>query len=252
MMRFAAAAAATAALAHAAAGQDCYALGERAQGAPGQEAVAWKRCCDAGAQQVEDASLGWGKFCLAAMKQQTAPAVGGDDGGDGGNGGEKTVYPDQARLYGISFSPFGLGSDVTCPPFEEKPGDSMCLSAEKARSDMSIIRMYTKRIKTYSLFCEDATVAALQFARETGMTVMLGIWIQKDETSNDAEIEKLGRVMAEYGDVVSHIMVGNEPVFILEVPEARVAQYITQVKGINNALPDGKRADGGVGTGTTS
>jgi exo-beta-1,3-glucanase (GH17 family) len=162
-----------------------------------------------------------------------------------GTGGQ---YPDGARLYGISFSPFGLGSDVTCPPWVETPGDSFCLSATKARADMSIIRQYTKRIKTYSLFCEEATTAALQFARETGMTVILGIWITQDEAANDVELEKFSRVMAEYGDVVSEVMVGNEPVFILKVKEWRLAQYIWQVKGIVNALPADKRADGGVGT----
>lgn len=51
---------------------NCYAKGERGQGAAGHPAVQWKPCCD-GQAQVEKAG-DWGKFCP------------GDVGGPGSDG----------------------------------------------------------------------------------------------------------------------------------------------------------------------
>lgn len=161
---------------------------------------------------------------------------------------ELVEWPDETRFHGMSYSPFGFGHDVLCPPWEEKEGDSMCLSNEQVRKDMTLIRKLTKRIRTYSLYCEDATRTALEFARETDMRVMLGLWIMNDDEANEKELQRMESALNDYGDVISHITVGNEPVFILKVPEKKLADIMKHVRGVVEDLPEEKRPEGGIGT----
>lgn len=116
-------------------------------------------------------------------------------------------------FYGMSYSPFGLGDNQLCPPYKKKGG--LCILADQVQADMRQIAAMTKRIKTYSLNCLVQTKAIVKFARDNGMQVMLGVWVDKDEELNDKELLRLREMMSEYSDpnVITHIIVGNEAVF---------------------------------------
>lgn len=198
-------------------------------------------CCTDGDVPTVDQDLGWGKFCLPQAGGSTLTSL-------AQNAVALTGMPDSARLFGMSFSPFTLGRDITCRPVEPLDSDSFCASPAKVESDLRIIRAYTRRLRTYSMTCEDASFATLKFAKENGMQVMLGIWISKDTQQNADELVRLKKALEEYGDIVSHVVVGNEPVFILEVVESTLAKYIRDVKAIFGTIPADKVPKGGVGT----
>lgn len=144
----------------------------------------------------------------------------------GAKGSPKNGY----HMYGASYSPFGLGDNRLCPPFDDLGG--MCLLPSQVRLDMSALSKVTKRVKTYSSVCTSATREILESARRLGMTVMYGVWIENDVQKNIDEFKRAVYFIGEFEDVVTHVMVGNEPVFIIGMAAEFVAQSVVYFRSL--------------------
>lgn len=149
----------------------------------------------------------------------------GDDGegeGEGGAEGEAPAVGEWTRapgstgnnFYGLTYSPFGLGDGKTCPPWDDTGG--FCLTAGRVATDLAIIASMTRRIRTYSIDpCYELVVQICQFARDNGMKIQLGVWLENIEEQDTEEIVKLGLIVEEFSDVVFQILVGNEVVSVV-------------------------------------
>lgn len=151
-------------------------------------------------------------------------------------GANKDILSEQVerenRFYGMSYSPFGLGDNRLCPPYDDT--GFQCMLSDQVKSDVRLISTMTNRIKTYSLICEVATDAVLTYAEENGMEVVLGIWFNKDEKDNENEFERLERVLQKHADsgVITDIMLGNEAVFIVEVGVEALAAALRRLRDV--------------------
>lgn len=134
------------------------------------------------------------------------------------------------RFYGLSYSPFGLGDNKLCPPFDDV--GKQCLLTNQVEADVRLISTMTNRVKTYSLLCEASMDALLAYCEKEGIEVMLGVWVGKSEKENEAELARLDAVLEKYGksDVITSVMVGNEAVFVLGVEIDDLADMIEEVR----------------------
>lgn len=108
------------------ANNNCYANGQRCQGAPGFPAVEWKPCCDGNAQCVDNAALGWGKWCQTENDNNNQP----DD----------TCYNVNERCQGAPGFPFVqfkpcCDADATCEDNEALGWGKWCTSPNSGGQD---------------------------------------------------------------------------------------------------------------------
>jgi exo-beta-1,3-glucanase (GH17 family) len=109
----------------------------------------------------------------------------------------------------------------------------MCILADQVKADMRQIATMSSRVKTYSLNCLPQTKTIITFAKENGMTIMLGVWVDKDAKRNDVEIKRLVELLGEMGDsggVITDILVGNEAVFSQKASPAELLRMIKKAK----------------------
>ena len=123
-------------------------------------------------------------------------------------------------LHGLCFSPYLEGQDI---------GDQ--LSEEQIRTRMSVIKPYTKWVRSFS--CTEGNELIPKVAREMGLKTMVGAWVSDDKAKNDKEIKSLIQ-LASLGQV-DIAVVGNEVLLRNELTEDQVLAYIYKVK---KALPD--------------
>jgi GPH family glycoside/pentoside/hexuronide:cation symporter len=121
----------------------------------------------------------------------------------------------QEGLHGICFTPYEEGQNL---------GDK--LSYAQINRRMSIIKPYTKWIRSFS--CTDGNELIPQVAREHGLKTMAGAWIDKNEFNNEVEIQKLIELAKKgYVDIA---VVGNEVLMRNELSAANIIAYIKRVK----------------------
>lgn len=100
----------------------------------------------------------------------------------------------------------------------------------QVREDVKGIAAVTRRIKTYSSVCTNGTEAMMAEAKRQGMTVMFGVWLGADVSANLEEFRRAVYFVKRYRDVVTHVMLGNEPVFVLGLEAAFVAESVTRLR----------------------
>ncbi|HRJ30141.1 MAG TPA: MFS transporter [Cyclobacteriaceae bacterium] len=123
-------------------------------------------------------------------------------------------------LHGICFSPYLEGQNI---------GDN--LSEEQIQKRMAILAPYTKWVRSFS--CTDGNEFIPKVAREKGLKVMAGAWIDSNKANNEKEIEALIK-LAQKG-FIDIAVVGNEVLLRNDLTEQELLQYIHRVK---QALPN--------------
>lgn len=118
-------------------------------------------------------------------------------------------------LHGMCFSPYLEGQNI---------GDT--LSEEQIRRRMEIIAPYTQWVRSFS--CTDGNELIPKIARTKGLITMVGAWIGKDKSKNEAEIAQLIS-LAQQG-LVDIAVVGNEVLLRDELSEDEVINYLKAVK----------------------
>jgi exo-beta-1,3-glucanase (GH17 family) len=152
---------------------------------------------------------------------------------------------DGRYFYGLSYSPFGLADNLLCPPFDPTVG-GQCLLPNQVKLDMEAIAKLTSRVKTYSTVCTDALEQIMQCAKEHGMTVMFGVWVTPNKTNNAVEIRRMEYYVKKYHGIISHLVVGNEPILIEKTPVSTLVDAINCVRARVNAVAPGANIPIGV------
>jgi exo-beta-1,3-glucanase (GH17 family)/cellulose synthase/poly-beta-1,6-N-acetylglucosamine synthase-like glycosyltransferase len=121
-------------------------------------------------------------------------------------------------LASISYSPY---SRYQHPLHGDRP------TAAQIRADLSILSPYTNTIRTYSSTAGGELVPAI--AAEFGLKVTLGIWIDKDESRNEREIQAAIALARRYNNV-NAIVVGNETIYRGEKSVDELIRLLQRVK----------------------
>jgi len=110
--------------------------------------------------------------------------------------------------------------------YEEGQSPGSILSSEQIQKRISIIKPYTKWVRTFS--CTDGNELIPVIAKENGLKTMVGAWLSDDKEKNEEEIEGLIR-LAKSGQA-DLIAVGNEVLYREELTEEELLNYIKRVK----------------------
>jgi glucan 1,3-beta-glucosidase len=121
------------------------------------------------------------------------------------------------KFASLSFAPFNPGvSD-----------GNATTNAKQIEDDLAAVAPYTRAIRTYSATRGLELVPPI--AAKFGLNVTQGIWIDKDETRNAAEI-KNGIELARKNPDIKSLIVGNETIFRGEKTAAQMVDIIRKVK----------------------
>lgn len=118
-------------------------------------------------------------------------------------------------IHGICFSSYLEGQ-----------GPGTIISKEQIIQRINTIKPYVKWIRTFS--CTDGNELIPAIAKENGLKVMAGAWLDDDKEHNEEEIENLIQV-AKSGNA-DLIAVGNEVLYREELTEQELLEYINRVK----------------------
>ena len=127
-----------------------------------------------------------------------------------------TAAPVEAQLPSVSYNRFAKRSS----------GD-LAVSEAQIRTDLTAIAKQAKAVRTYA--STQGLERVPEIAAELGLTVTLGIWIDKDEVRNEREIET-ALDLARHHPNVTRLVVGNETVFRHEHTAVELAKIVRRVK----------------------
>jgi cellulose synthase/poly-beta-1,6-N-acetylglucosamine synthase-like glycosyltransferase/exo-beta-1,3-glucanase (GH17 family) len=128
----------------------------------------------------------------------------------------------------IAAADFGeLLSSVSYNRFAKPSSVDLGVSEARIRADLTAIAKQAKAVRTYASTQGLESVPAI--AAELGLTVTLGIWIDKDEARNAREIDT-ALDLARRNRNVTRLVVGNETVFRHEHSAAELAEIVRRVK----------------------
>src|SRR5262245_37352820 len=104
----------------------------------------------------------------------------------------------------------GQLASVSYTPFETHPHSGKRSTAEQIRADLAAIAPYTRTVRTYS--STGGTELVPEIAREFGLRVSIGAWIDKDAERNEREIASVVDLARKHRNIDS-IVVGNETIY---------------------------------------
>ena len=128
------------------------------------------------------------------------------------------VAPGQ-RLQCASYSPFGKDQS----PFDQP----LAIRQSQLESDLALLSKRFACLRTYSM---TGLESLPEIAREHGLKLMLGAWVNNNPRDTQKEIDALVRAANDYPDVVSAVIVGNEVLLRKEATGERMAGLVRQVK----------------------
>src|SRR6202041_3674505 len=111
--------------------------------------------------------------------------------------------------------------------FARPSSGNLTVSEARIRADLTAIAKQAKAIRTYA--STQGLERVPEIAAELGLSVTLGIWIDKDEARNEREIET-ALDLARRNPNVIRLVVGNETVFRHERTAAQIAEIVRRVK----------------------
>jgi exo-beta-1,3-glucanase (GH17 family)/energy-coupling factor transporter transmembrane protein EcfT len=121
-------------------------------------------------------------------------------------------------IKGFSFSPYRAHQDAI---------KHLLPTAEEIDQDLSLLAGTTHAVRTYST--EGALAEIPRLAKQHGINVALGAWIDADEARNEREISKLIEVANSNSNVV-RIIVGNEVILRGDISIEKLIGYIERVR----------------------
>ena len=127
-----------------------------------------------------------------------------------------TAAPVEGKLPSLSYNRFARPSSR-----------NLTVSEAQIRADLTAIAKLAKAIRTYA--STQGLERVPEIAAELGLSVTLGIWIDKDEARNEREIET-ALDLARRNPNVIRLVVGNETVFRHERTAAQIAEIVRRVK----------------------
>ena len=131
------------------------------------------------------------------------------------------------KLPCVSYAPFRQAGHT---PFDAQ----LKISAAMIEEDLRLLQPYTSCVRTYGLDHGLDQLPAV--ARHLGMRVVLGAWIGRDATANQAQLDLALRLSREYADVVDLLVVGNEVLLRRELSPQALAALLQQARAAS-AVP---------------
>jgi cellulose synthase/poly-beta-1,6-N-acetylglucosamine synthase-like glycosyltransferase/exo-beta-1,3-glucanase (GH17 family) len=132
------------------------------------------------------------------------------------NNPDATATLVEGRLPSVSYNRFG-----------EEASDGLRVTEAQIRADLTVIAAHAKALRTYA--STQGLERVPEIAAELGLTVTLGIWIDKDIARNEREIATALELARRYPNV-TRLVVGNETLFRHEHTAAELVQIIRRVK----------------------
>ncbi len=123
------------------------------------------------------------------------------------------------RIQGFSFSPFRE---------RQSPLEDIHPSAAEINADLALLANRTNAVRTYTVAGVQAEIPAM--AREHGINVCIGAWLDKDLEKNEKEIAALIRVARENYKNVVRVMVGNEVILRGDLTIEELGVYLDRVR----------------------
>ncbi|MEN8174344.1 MAG: glycosyltransferase [Pseudomonadota bacterium] len=127
--------------------------------------------------------------------------------------------PWPTRIDGFSFSPFQVKQD---------PEKGRFPSIEQIDRDLALLQDKVHAVRTYTV--EGAMGEIPRLAAARGLNVTLGAWINRDQASNDEQIERLITVFRENHRNVVRVLVGNEVLLRKEMAPKQLIALVKRVK----------------------
>jgi exo-beta-1,3-glucanase (GH17 family) len=136
--------------------------------------------------------------------------------------GQPVAVPDapSARADCVSYAPFRGG--------ESPLGGTFMASAERVAEDMALLSQLTDCVRTYGTANGLDLVPAA--AQATGLQVMQGIWIGRNDADNAREMARGIALAQEFPQTIRAVVVGNEALLRREITPQRLAALLDQVK----------------------
>src|ERR1700681_2071376 len=91
--------------------------------------------------------------------------------------------------------------------FAEQTPDGLRIPEARIRTDLTAIAAHAKAVRTYA--STQGLERVPEIAAELGLTVTLGIWLDKDKARNEREITTALALARQYHNV-TRLVVGNE------------------------------------------
>ena len=137
--------------------------------------------------------------------------------------GRPVDLPDapSARIACVSYAPFRRAGESPLDPHA-------FISPERIDADLKALSTRVDCVRTYSQGQGLSAVPGI--ARRYGMKVLMGIWLDADARSNEAQIREGIATAKNYPDVLSGIVVGNEVLLRGELDSTQIAGYLQQVR----------------------
>ncbi len=132
------------------------------------------------------------------------------------------------KLDCVSYTPFYPG---------ESPhsfSDGLVIPQSRVRADLELLSQQFQCIRVYSMTGLDFLPG---LAREFGLKILMGIWINGDEKGSLKELDLTAALAVENADVVRAVVVGNETLLRGEVSREKLASYIQLTKEKVGQIP---------------
>jgi cellulose synthase/poly-beta-1,6-N-acetylglucosamine synthase-like glycosyltransferase/exo-beta-1,3-glucanase (GH17 family) len=111
--------------------------------------------------------------------------------------------------------------------FAEQTPDGLRIPEARIRTDLTAIAAHAKAVRTYA--STQGLERVPEIAAELGLTVTLGVWIDKDAARNEREIATALDLARRYHNV-TRLVVGNETYLRHEHTAAELADILRRVK----------------------
>lgn len=121
-----------------------------------------------------------------------------------------------AELFGVAYSPYRVFG--ACP------------SDDEIREDLGMLKQHTRRIRIYSLECDNLNRIFMEEASKGAISLMLGVWLDNRGT-DQKEIDTLFSLLRQYPNAdIYGICVGNEAIFRGTLSAGEIANRIVEVR----------------------
>jgi exo-beta-1,3-glucanase (GH17 family)/cellulose synthase/poly-beta-1,6-N-acetylglucosamine synthase-like glycosyltransferase len=126
--------------------------------------------------------------------------------------------PWPSRIQGFSFSPFQAG---------QNPLKGVYPSESQIDADLALLKGKTHAIRTYTV--ENLLANVPQLARKHGINVALGVWIDADLESNEADLQTMLQIANQNPNIV-RIIIGNEAILRGDLPVEKLTEYLDKAR----------------------
>ena len=127
----------------------------------------------------------------------------------------------ELRLPCVSYAPFRRQGHN---PFD--PGVN--ITPAMIEADLRLLASVSRCVRTYGV--DRGLDAVPEIARQLGLRVILGAWIDSDSVSNTAQLKRALALTQEYADVIDLLVVGNEVLLRGEQTPAALADILAAAR----------------------